>query len=105
MKKIHLITGLFFGVIFLVGLLVFVTKTNTLSEKKYSAEGAFSKSVEGLEASTGPEYEAKLTEQLKYIRRAETQLSGAGVGNASDSRVKELVVKTLTNDATILERI
>ncbi len=61
--------------------------------------------MSSLEGLTGTELETKLSEQLKYFRRAETLLSGAGINNASDSRVQELAIKTLKNNATILERI
>ncbi len=51
------------------------------------------------------EFESKILEELRYFRRAETLLSGAGVNNASDQQVKKLVNETLATNAAFLERI
>lgn len=74
----------------------------------HAAMGADSEvfyAMRSLDGLTGVEFETKLAEQLKYFRRAETLLSGAGFNNASDPRVKELIVKTLENNAIILENL
>jgi hypothetical protein len=62
-------------------------------------------SVSSLEGLSGDAFESKIIEQLKYIRRAETLLSGAGINNADDEKVHSLIRKTLEANALILERI
>jgi len=62
-------------------------------------------STSSLEGLTGSEFESKIVEQLKYFRRAETLLSGAGVNNAVDQQVQKLVNETLATNALILDRI
>ena len=62
-------------------------------------------STSSLEGLAGAEFESKIVEQLKYFRRAETLLSGAGINNAVDQQVKKLVNETLTINAVILDRM
>ena len=61
--------------------------------------------VSSIEGLSGTELESELAEQLKYFYRAETLLAGAGLNNANDEQIKELITQTLQSNAVMLQKI